>query len=96
MRVKIVGRWENGKQATCDTCRELNKYLRESLDELGLKDVLIEECTGEEEYRSYGVIPTPLLIINDKIKTSGRAVPKAMLKELLRQEIEKEIPVVKE
>lgn len=75
---------------TCEGCEELKKSLRLSLNELGLKDIEIEECSSEEEYRSYGVVATPLLIINGKISISGRVVPKAMLKEFLEEELKKE------
>lgn len=89
MKVKIVGRWENGKPATCRACLELRKLTRLALDELGLRDINIEECASEEEYKSYGVVATPLLIISGKIKLSGRVPPREMLKEFLKYEIEK-------
>ena len=90
MKVKIVGRWENGKPAPCNACLELKRLTRISLDELGLRDVDIEECASEAEYNSLGVMAMPVLIINGKIKMSGRVPPVEMLKELLRFEQGKE------
>lgn len=90
MRVKIIGRWEQDRPKECPACVELRKLTRLSLDELGLSDVKIEDCESEQEYNAYGVIVVPLLIINGRIKTAGKVVPKQMLKELLKFELEKE------
>jgi alkyl hydroperoxide reductase subunit AhpF len=90
MNIKIVSRWEHGKPTACHACVELKKLTRLALDELGLNKVSIDECASEEEYKSYGVMATPILIINGKIKTSGRVVPKEMLKEFLKFELERE------
>jgi len=90
VRIKIVERWVNNRPLKCDACLELERLLRIVLDELGLVNVDIQRCASEEEYNSYGVIATPVLIINDKIKMSGKVPPKEMLKEFLKFELEKE------
>jgi len=90
MKIKIISRWEDGKPIACHACVELKKLTRLALDELGLNKTAIDECASEEEYKSYGVVATPILIINGKIKTSGRVAPKEMLKEFLKFELEKE------
>lgn len=90
MKIKIVGRWEDGRPLSCDACLELERLLRLALDELGLHDLPIEQCASEEEYKSYGVIATPVLVINGKIKMAGKVPPKEMLKEFIRFELEKE------
>ena len=87
MNIKIISRWEAGKPVVCHACMELKKLTRLALDELGLNTVFIDECSSEEEYKSYGVVATPILVINGKIKTSGRVAPKEMLKEFLKLEI---------
>jgi len=90
MRIKIVGRWLEGRPLKCDACLELERLLHLALDELGLEGVLIEKCASEEEYNSYGVVATPLLIINGVIRMAGKVPPKEMLKEFLRFEFKKE------
>jgi len=90
MRIKIVGRWLNNKPLRCDACLELERLIQLSLGELGVKDILVEQCSSEEEYNSYGVMVTPILIINGVIKMSGKVPPKEMLKEFLKFELEKE------
>jgi len=90
MRIKIIGRWQEGKLLRCDACLELERLTRLALDELGLKDALIEQCGSEEEYSAYGVIVTPILVINGVARLAGKVPPKEMLKEFLRFELEKE------
>ena len=87
MQIKIVSRWQDGKPQKCVLCTALKKNLRQALNELGLSELPIEECSSQEEYDAYGVIVTPLLIINGKIKLSGRVPPKEMLKEFLKFEL---------
>jgi len=89
MQVKVISRWKDGKPLTCPSCLELKKLLRSALDDLGLKNVSIEESATEEEYKSYGVIATPILVINGKVKLAGKVAPLEMLKELLKYEYEK-------
>ena len=90
MRIKIVGRWLNGKPLRCDACLELERLVQLSLVDLGVKDILVEQCASEEEYNSYGVMVTPILIINGAVKISGKVPPKEMLKEFLKFELKKE------
>lgn len=90
MRIKIIGRWQNGLALRCDACLELERLVQLSLVELGIKDISVEQCTSEEEYKSYGVVVTPVLIINGAAKIVGKVPPKEMLKEFLKFELEKE------
>ncbi len=89
MQVKVISRWKDGKLLVCPACLELKKLLHSALDDLGLKDITVEEPATEEEYKSYGVIATPILVINGKVKLAGKVPPLEMLKELLRYEYEK-------
>lgn len=89
MRIKIIGRWINGKALKCDACLELERLVQLALDELNLKGILIEKCASEEEYNSYGVVATPVLIINGIVKMAGKVPPKEMLKEFLKFELKK-------
>jgi|GEM_PF-845451 len=86
MQVKVISHWKDGEKLSCSTCVELKQLLRRALDELGLKNISVEECASEEEYKSYGIIPTPILVINGKVKLSGKIPPLEMLKEFLKYE----------
>jgi hypothetical protein len=90
MKIKVIGRWQSGKPLKCDACMELERLIKVSLEELGRKDIPVELCVSEEEYNSYGVVATPALVINDKLKMAGKVPPKEMLKEFLRFELKKE------
>ena len=90
MRIKIIGRWLNGLPLKCDACLELERLVRLALIELGKGDVSVELCSCEEEYKSCGVVVTPVLIINGLVKMAGKVPPKEMLKEFLKFELEKE------
>jgi len=90
MKVKIIGRWLEGKPLRCDACLELERLVRLALIELGVKEVSVEQCVSEEEYKSYGVVVTPILVINGVARISGKVPPKAMLKEFLKFELQKE------
>lgn len=90
MRIKIIGRWQNGAPLRCDACLELERLVQLSLVELGVKDISVEQCISEEEYKSYGVVITPVLVINGVAKIAGKVPPKEMLKEFLKFELEKE------
>ena len=90
MRIKIIGRWLNAKALRCDACLELERLVQLALEELGVKDISVEQCISEEEYKSYGVMITPVLVINGVAKMAGKVPPKEMLKEFLKFELEKE------
>lgn len=90
MKIKIVGRWQEGKPLRCDACLELERLSWLALNELKIENISIEQCVSQEEYNSYGVIATPVLIVNGKVKMSGKVPPKEMLKEFFKFELEKE------
>jgi hypothetical protein len=90
MKIKIIGRWLDGRPLRCDACLELERLVRLALIELDAGEIPIEQCISEEEYKSYGVVVTPILIINGVARIAGKVPPKEMLKEFLKFEIEKE------
>jgi protein-disulfide isomerase len=85
MEIKIVGRWIDGAMKECLACQTLRKRTVEALKELGL-DIQIKNCESEKEYLSYGVILTPLLVINGKIKIMGKVPTKNRIKEIIKGE----------
>ncbi len=90
LKIKNIGRGCAGKPLKCGACLELERLVYSALDELEIKGILIEKCVSEEEYNSYGVMVTPVLIINGVIMMAGKVPPKEMLKEFLKFELEKE------
>ncbi|MBL7130010.1 MAG: thioredoxin family protein [Candidatus Omnitrophica bacterium] len=89
MEIKVVGRWVNGTMKECLACQTLRKRLKEALEELSL-DIQIKNCESEEEYLSYGVIFTPLLVINGKVKLMGKVPTKNRIKEIIERQLNAE------
>ncbi|MFH1853897.1 MAG: thioredoxin family protein [Candidatus Omnitrophota bacterium] len=86
MEIKVVSRWVSCTPEECPSCHSLKKRVEEALEELGI-DVEVKNCESKEEYESYGVIVTPLLIINSKIKAMGNVPTKNRIKELIKEEM---------
>ncbi len=85
MEIKIVGRWIDGAMKDCLACQTLRKRIEEALKELRL-DIKIKNCESEQEFLSYGVVLTPLLVINGKVKIMGKVPTKNRLKEIINAE----------
>lgn len=68
MNIKILG-------SGCASCKKLEKLTREAVNELRI-DATIEKVTEFKDIASYGVMRTPALVIDEKVKFSGR-VPTA-------------------
>lgn len=86
MEIKVVSRWVDCTPQECPSCHSLKKRVEEALEELGL-DIEVKNCDNKAEYESYGVIVTPLLIINGKIKIMGKVPTKDRIKEIINAEI---------
>ena len=86
MEIRIVGRWINNAMKECLACQTLRKRIIEASKELGL-DMPVKNCESEEEYLSYGVIITPLLVINGKVKIMGKVPTKNRIKEIIKGEM---------
>jgi small redox-active disulfide protein 2 len=75
MIIKILG-------TGCSKCEKLEKNLEIALKELNI-DGTIEKIDNLAEIVSYGVMSTPALVINGKVKAIGK-VPKVKdIKKLL-------------
>lgn len=64
MDIKILG-------SGCVNCRNLETNTRTALEALGLV-VEIEKVTDPGEIVSWGVMSTPVLVIDDEVVVSGR------------------------
>ena len=87
MNVKIVQAWVAGKSNECLACRTLKKETRRVLDELELKDVPIELCESQEEFDSYGIIVTPMLIVSGKVKSMGKVPTLSRVRFMIEEEL---------
>jgi small redox-active disulfide protein 2 len=75
MLIKILG-------SGCANCKKLLANTEEAVKELGL-DVQIEEVKDIEKIIDYGVMKTPALVIDEKVKSSGRVLGTEEIKKFL-------------
>ncbi|MHB8846623.1 MAG: thioredoxin family protein [Nitrospirota bacterium] len=79
MEIKVLG-------SGCFNCRKLEEMVKVALKELGMNgDVL--KVTDISEIAKHGVLSTPGLIVNGKVKHAGRPLPTMdQIKDLIKGE----------
>lgn len=78
MEIKVLG-------PGCPKCHALEKTVREVLAETGI-DAEINKITGIKEIAAHGIMLTPGLIINGKIKSTGKVLSKSEVQKFIKQE----------
>jgi small redox-active disulfide protein 2 len=66
----------------CPKCRVLYERVRQATEELGLP-CEIEKVTDVEALLRYGVLSTPAMVVDGKVKVYGRVPSVPQLKEML-------------
>lgn len=66
----------------CPNCQRLFETTCQAVDELGL-DAHVELGHDIAEMLSYGVMGSPLLIVNDEVALAGRVLPTQRMKDFL-------------
>lgn len=72
MIIKILG-------SGCVSCHKLEENTRKAVEELGI-DATIEKVTDFKDILAYGVMKTPALVVNEKVKVSGRVLTPEQIK----------------
>ena len=67
MEIKVLG-------GGCKSCEKMLRYTKEAVNELNI-DTEVQYITDMDQIMQAGVMSTPALIIDGKIKSTGR-VPK--------------------
>ncbi|MBC7128662.1 MAG: TM0996/MTH895 family glutaredoxin-like protein [Thermoplasmatales archaeon] len=75
MKIEIFG-------TGCAKCKALEKRVREAVEEIG-RDIEIVKIEDIGEIINRGVIATPALAIDGKIKVAGRIPSKEEIKEMI-------------
>lgn len=78
MEIKVLG-------TGCQKCKEVEKLVREVLSEINVP-ANVEKVEDIAQIVQYGVMLTPGLVINGKVKVSGRVPNKADIKKLIEEE----------
>lgn len=76
MEIKILG-------SGCSSCNDLLKRTEKAVEELGL-EANFEKVTDMVQIMSFGVMKTPALVVNGKVKASGRVPSVEDIKDLLK------------
>lgn len=78
MEIKVLG-------TGCQKCKEVDKLVSEVLAEINVT-ANVEKVEDIAQIVQYGVMLTPGLVINGKVKVSGRVPSKADIKKLIEEE----------
>jgi small redox-active disulfide protein 2 len=76
MNIKILG-------SGCANCKKLEENTAQALKELNI-EAAIEEVKDIGEIIDYGVMKTPALVIDEKVKSSGRVLGVEEIKKILQ------------
>jgi small redox-active disulfide protein 2 len=75
MIIKVLG-------TGCANCKKLEENTRKAVSELGI-DATIEKVTDIKDIMSYGVMKTPALVVDGKVKIMGRVASADEIKKYL-------------
>lgn len=78
MEIKVLG-------TGCPKCHTLEKAVNETLAENGIS-AEVKKITDIKEIAAHGVMLTPGLVINGKVKSVGKVLTKGEIKKLIEQE----------
>ena len=78
MRIQILG-------TGCAKCARLAEQAKKAADELGL-DYSLEKVSSIEEILAQGVLVTPALLVDGKLKVSGSVPALEEMKKILESE----------
>lgn len=78
MIIKILG-------TGCTNCKKLFALTEEAIKETG-KDISIEKVEDMAKIAGYGVMRTPAIVINEKVKVFGRIPKKEEIMKYIQEE----------
>lgn len=75
MIIKVLG-------SGCANCKKLEENARKAVAELGI-DAVIEKVEDFKSILGYGVMKTPALVVDEKVKIMGRVATAEEIKKYL-------------
>jgi small redox-active disulfide protein 2 len=75
MVIKILG-------TGCTKCKNLEENARKAVEELGIA-ATVEKVTEIKDIMKYGVMKTPALVVDEKVKAMGRVLTPDEIKKYL-------------
>ncbi len=79
MNIKILG-------SGCSRCKKLEQQVRNLVHENNI-DAEIEKISDIQEMMRYGIMATPALVINEKLKSSGITLKDEQILKLIMEEL---------
>ncbi|HBF36956.1 MAG TPA: hypothetical protein DDW50_06505 [Firmicutes bacterium] len=76
MEIKVLG-------PGCANCDKLEKVVTEAAQELGIIDP-VQKVSDIQQMLSYGIMSTPALVVDGKVKFAGRVPAKDEIKKYLQ------------
>lgn len=78
MEIKVLG-------TGCPKCHSLEKAVNEALAESGIS-AEVKKITDIKEIAAHGVMLTPGLMVNGKVKSVGKVLTKGEIRKIIEQE----------
>lgn len=75
MVIKVLG-------TGCTNCRKLEENTKKAVAELGI-DAIVEKVENLKDIMAYGVMKTPALVVDEKVKIMGRVPSSDEIKQYL-------------
>jgi small redox-active disulfide protein 2 len=75
MIIKVLG-------TGCANCKKLEENAKKAVAELGI-DATVEKVEDFKDIMKYGVMKTPALVVDEKVKVMGRVATTDEIKKLL-------------
>ena len=75
MIIKVLG-------SGCANCKKLEENTRKAVEELGI-EATIEKIADFKQIMAYGVMKTPALVVDEKVKIMGRVPSTEEIKKYL-------------
>lgn len=79
MIIKILG-------SGCANCKKLQAVAEESVKEMGVS-IEIQKVEDIQKIMAYGVMRTPAIVVNEKVKAFGRIPGKDEIKKYIQDEM---------
>ena len=79
MNIKILG-------SGCSNCKKLQALTEVAIKETGVT-ATVEKVEDIQKIMAYGVMRTPAIVINEKVKAFGRIPSKDEIKKYIKDEI---------
>lgn len=78
MIIKILG-------TGCSNCKKLYQLAQDAVNEIGI-DAKVEKIEDIKSIMSYGIMRTPAIVINEKVKAFGKVSSKEEIKKFIEEE----------